>query len=93
MNMNIIKNDTYIIINNFNYYSDNNMKKNILMFDLDDTIIKFNLKSDNCEILYSNTISKLNKLNKNNNIVIVSNQKQIKKPKLYELFIPSFTVR
>lgn len=84
--MNIIRNTNYIIINNHSEF-EINFNKPIVLFDLDDTLIKFDLKSSDYIILYENTINKLRELAKKNNIVIISNQKQLNKKEMYDLFI------
>ena len=73
-------NNTYKKYNNTNYIIDYN--KYIFGFDLDSTLIKFNLKTDEYELEYSNIIDKLKDLSKLYNIVIITNQNHNK----YELF-------
>jgi bifunctional polynucleotide phosphatase/kinase len=84
--MNIQREQSYIIINNYIKYTPD-FNKNIILFDLDDTLIKFNLKSENYELMYNNTIKKLQELSKINNIIIISNQKQLNKKDMYDIFI------
>lgn len=86
--MNILKHDTYLIINNFKL---NNFNKTICMFDLDGTIIEFNLHSSDYVLLYKNTINKLKEINKDSHILIISNQKQLNKSNMYEYFISKIT--
>ncbi len=81
--MNIINNDNYIIINN---HLKPNFQRDIILFDLDNTLIKFNLKSDSYEYIYPEVPHKLKELSKSNNIIIISNQKQLKKNDMKELF-------
>jgi len=85
--MNIIKNNNFIIINNHIDKSETKLDKSIVLFDLDDTLIKFDLKSSDFIPLYKNTIKKLEELSKKNNIVIISNQKQLNKQKMYDIFM------
>lgn len=73
-------NNTYKKYNNTNYIIDDN--KYIFGFDLDSTLIKFNLKTDKYELQYDNIINKLKDLSKIYNIVIITNQNHNK----YELF-------
>ena len=64
---------------------DNIIKKEYIFgFDLDNTLIKFNLKTDKYELLYDENIimNILNNISKKYNIVIISNQKHNK----YDLF-------
>jgi bifunctional polynucleotide phosphatase/kinase len=56
--------------------------KQIFGFDLDSTLIKFNLKTDNFELQYPNIINKLKDLSKLYNIIIITNQNHNK----YDLF-------
>lgn len=83
--INIIKDNNFIVINN--HTDKTKLDKPILLFDLDDTLIKFDLKSSNFNLLYENIIEKLEELSKKNNIVIISNQKQLNKQEMYNLFI------
>jgi predicted HAD superfamily phosphohydrolase YqeG len=76
--MNIIKDISYIIINNHSNYKPN-VNKDIVLFDLDDTIIKFNLKSPDYSLMFLNTIEKLKELSTYYTILIISNQKQLNK--------------
>lgn len=82
--MNIIHNENYIIINN---HITKFSQKEIILFDLDNTLIKFNLKSDTYEYIYPIIPYKLKELSVTNNIVIISNQKQLKKKSMYDIFI------
>lgn len=84
--MNIIKDTSYIIINNHSNYK-TNINKDIVLFDLDDTLIKFNLKSSDYSLMYLNTIEKLKELSTDNNILIISNQKQLNKKEMYDVFM------
>lgn len=74
---------SYLVIHNIN----TNTSADIIMFDLDDTIIKFDLKSETYKLVYNNTIKKLAELSKNNTMIIISNQKQIRKPELLNIFM------
>ena len=79
-------NNTYKKYNtNTNYIIDN--KKYIFGFDLDSTLIKFNLKVSEFELQYPNIIDKLKELSKNYNIVIITNQNHNK----YDLFEKKIT--
>lgn len=74
-------NNTYKKYNTYtNYIID--YKKSIFGFDLDSTLIKFNLKTDEFELQYPNIIDKLKELSKIYNLVIITNQNHNK----YELF-------
>ena len=59
-----------------NYININNINKNKLLFgfDLDGTLIKYNLKSSDFEYQYNNVIDKLKKISKIYNIIIITNQ-------------------
>jgi bifunctional polynucleotide phosphatase/kinase len=84
----MIETDSYILMDNITHF----IKKNkICMFDLDGTIIKFNLKTDKYELLYSNTIDKLREISQNNNIIIITNQKQLNKQEMFEMFMIKIT--
>jgi bifunctional polynucleotide phosphatase/kinase len=88
--LNTIKEQNYIIINNHTYKFIKyifNKNKNIILFDLDNTLIKFNLNSENYELMYNNIITKLQELILLNNIIIISNQKQLNKKNMYEKFM------
>lgn len=74
-------NNTYKKYNtNQNYIID--YTKQIFGFDLDSTLIKFNLKTDEFELQYDNIINKLKDLSNIYNIVIITNQNHDK----YDLF-------
>jgi bifunctional polynucleotide phosphatase/kinase len=79
-------NNTYNIYRNFDKLQNihNNNNNNIFAFDLDNTLIKFNLNSDKYVFLYDENIimNRLKKISKTHNIIIISNQKHNK----YELF-------
>jgi bifunctional polynucleotide phosphatase/kinase len=75
--------ESYIIINN----GENNKNKSLCLFDLDGTLIKFNLNSDNYILQYDNVITKLIEINRDNNIIIITNQKQLNNNKKYILFM------
>ena len=69
---------SYKIYNNFYKYND----KEIFGFDLDSTLIKFNLNIDTYEFQFPDVIDKLKKISKIYNIVIITNQNHNK----YDLF-------
>lgn len=73
----------YIYFTNISNY---NNSKNIAMFDLDDTIIKFtNFYDSTFEYKFDTLISKLQDLNKNYYLIIISNQLNLlKNIKRYE---------
>jgi bifunctional polynucleotide phosphatase/kinase len=70
---------TYQIYNNSYEFKKN---KKIFGFDLDGTIIKFNLNTEDYEFQYDNILEKLKEISKNYNIVIITNQNH----KKYDLF-------
>ena len=76
---------TYKIYNNC--YKSIDKNKYIFGFDLDNTLIKFNLKINTFELLYENIIVKLKKIMKLYNIVIITNQAYNK----YNLFEEKIT--
>jgi bifunctional polynucleotide phosphatase/kinase len=91
MNINIEKNENYLVINNITNF---NKVNNISMFDLDGTIIKYNGKAKNLdkyELLYPNIIDILSKMSKKNNIIIITNQLQINNNNKYNSFIKKIT--
>ena len=70
---------TYQIYNNSYELKKN---KNIFGFDLDGTIIKFNLNTEDYEFQYDNILEKLKEISKHYNIIIITNQNH----KKYDLF-------
>lgn len=95
--MNIEQNKSYLLItnnpNNTNNNPNNtNNNKNIILFDLDNTIIKFkDFYQDNFEYTFSNIISKLQS-QKNKQIIIISNQLNLlKNKKRYDCWINKIT--
>ena len=70
---------TYQIYNNSYEFKKN---KKIFGFDLDGTIIKFNLNTEDYEFQYNNILEKIKEISKNYNIFIITNQNH----KKYDLF-------
>jgi len=68
---------SYLYFKNYNF-DDFDYTKDVFGFDLDATLIEFNLKTSEYKFCYPNVINKLKALSKNYNIVIITNQKHNK---------------